>query len=440
MSAGYGVFENTDAAVMASKAAYDRFVSFTLRERGDLIKEIRLSLLNYANELAAMEWEETGMGICQDKYIQIVKAISQTPGASYITQDASSDEEGLLLQESFPFGVSCAIHPINHPVASIINNTLMLLAAGNSVINLIPQRACKVGSYVSGLINNIASQICGVDNLVICMSDSRYEYNMQLINNPDVSLVVVTGGTDIINKALSVSKRVIAAGCANPVVIIDDTADIRNAAYDIAESVSFDNNLLCTSEKCAVVLNAVHDELMQRLQEQGAYILSQEQQQQLQNTVFDSDMQIKRDILGQSADTILKKAGIISTSDKHIKLIAFDAQVISPFVIKEVSAPILPIVSVSDFEEALVLAKFIEQGYGHTASIFSKNIDHLSEASRELQTAIFIKNGSTLYGAGLKGDAPITFTIANVTGEGAVTPKCFVKKRKCILKGSFERK
>lgn len=440
MDGRYGVFIETNDAVMASKGAYERFSSFSLNERGELLRELRLELCKHAQELAAMEKEETGMGVYEDKLCQIVKAIGNTPGASYVTQEASTDEEGLLLQESFPFGVSCVIHPVNHPVASLINHTIMLLAAGNSVIHLVPKRAEKVCQCVVEKMNEVVAELCGIDHLMICMSNNRYEYNLQVMEHPDVALVVVTGGNDVVNKALCLKKRVIAAGCANPVVIVDSSADVRNAAKDVAEAVVFDNNLLCTSEKCAVVLSDVYDEWKQRLKEQNAYFLTGEEIKKLEKAVFGIDMQVCREMIGQSAGTILVKAGILPTYEETIRLIAFEAEATSPFVMNEVAAPILPIVEACNFNEAMILAKFIEQGYGHTAGIFSKNIDHLSEASRELQTSVFVKNGSTLYGAGLKGNAPVTFTIANVTGEGAVSPKHFVKNRKCILKGSFERR
>lgn len=440
MESRCGIFEQTEDAVRASRGAYERFVTFSLKERGEVLEELRSILLVHAGELAAMEKEETGMGVVADKECQIREAIKRTPGASYITQSAVSDEEGLMIEESFPYGVSCVIHPINHPVASIINHTIMLLAAGNSVINLIPRRAEKTCECVVEIINQVIARICGVDNLVICMAENRYEHNIQIMEHPDVALVVVTGSTDIVNRALGMGKRVIAAGCANPVTIVDSSADIRNAARDIAEGVSFDNNLLCTSEKCAVVLNDIHDAFTDQLVKCGAYYLTKSQASALENAMFDEEGQIKKEYIGQKAGDILVKAGILQQQTEAIRLILFDTEVSSAFVMQEIAAPILPVVAADDFDESIRIAKFIEQGYGHTASIFSKNIDHLSEASRELQTAIFIKNGSTLYGAGIKGNTPITFTIANVTGEGAVTPRCFVKKRKCILKGSFERR
>ena len=434
-----GVFVNPYDAIMSSKGAYERYSMLTLKERGEVINRLRIELASHAEALASMEKEETAMGIYNDKLIQIFKAISASPGASFVEQNSVSDEEGLILYENFPFGVSCVIHPINHPVASLINHVIMLLSAGNSVINLIPKRAENVCTSLVNLINNCVADICGIDNLVICMADTSYEYNRQIMESPDVSLVVATGGTDITNKVLSLPKKVIAAGCANPVTIIDTTADIRNAAKDISEAVCFDNNLLCTSEKSAVVLEDVKDSFKKQLIEKGAFLLNETEIKKLESAVFGVDMQIKREIIGQDANTILMKAGIFNIPRENIRFIIFDADATSPFVINEIAAPILPIVEARNFEEALILAKFIEQGFEHTATIFSKNIDHLSAASRLLRTSIFVKNGSSLLGAGIKGNAPVSFTIANITGEGAVSPKNFVKKRKCILNGSFER-
>ena len=115
MSVRCGIFSGTEEAVRASKAAYERFSEFSLRDRGEVVEELRSVLGAHGKELAAMEKEETGMGVYEDKLCQIMGAVKRTPGASFITQKAVSDEEGLLVEESFPYGVSCVIHPVNHP-------------------------------------------------------------------------------------------------------------------------------------------------------------------------------------------------------------------------------------------------------------------------------------------------------------------------------------
>ncbi|MBQ4373566.1 MAG: aldehyde dehydrogenase [Lachnospiraceae bacterium] len=434
-----GIFEDTEVAVDAARKAYDVLSTFTLKDRIELIRKLRKSLLPRVEEFASLEKEETCMGVYRDKVTQIRAAILGTPGANYVNVGASSDEEGLVVDEYFPYGVACVIHPVNHPVASIINSTIMLLAAGNSVIHLGPGRAVDTCERVVSAIDSAIYEICGIEHLACSMKTNRQEYNLQLMQHPDVSLVVVTGGNEIARKTFGLKKRVIIAGAANPVAIVDEGADLQKAAMDIAEAVSFDNNLLCTSEKSVVVHAGVLEEFLCQLVFEHALLLGKEDIEKLENVVFNPENEVNRIVVGQSVPKLLDLAGIAYDHSMDYRLIAFLADCTSPFVINEVAAPILPVVAAKDFEEALEMAVMIEQGLSHTASIHSKNIEHLSTASRRMRTAIFIKNGSTLYGAGLKGNGHVTFTIANVSGEGVVSPKTFVRSRKCILLASFER-
>ena len=100
--------------------------------------------------------------------------------------------------------------------------------------------------------------------------------------------------------------------------------------------------------------------------------------------------------------------------------------------------PIVPIVEANDFEDALETALFIEQGFRHTAVIHSQSIENLNRAASIMQTAVFIKNGSSLVGIGINGEEKVCFTIANVTGEGVVTARDFARKRRCSLTSGFK--
>ncbi len=432
-----GTYQNIEDAVMASKTAYQSLSGMSIRDRENMITDLRLKLLNHIGELAAMEWEETGMGVLTDKAVQIERAIIATPGPDSIHCEASNDDEGLFLGETFPYGVAVSAHPINHPTASIINCNIMLLSAGNTVINLLPGRAEKVARYTVELINNYLSENCGISDLSICMSESRFEYNKAFMEHPDTDLVVVTGGDDFVKGIMSLKKRVIAAGSANPVAIVDKDFDLSLAAKIIAGDVSFDNNLLCTSEKSAVVIQDAIGEFGFYLAKEGAYLLNADEADIFLNLIFNEDQDIRKEYIGKSAEYLLKEASILNEIYGKYRLIAFETEVISPFVLQEFAAPVLPIVAADSFEEAVRLACYIEQGRHHSACVFSNNVERLSLASRTVQTSVFVKNGSTLYAAGIKGRLSCTFTIANVTGEGPVTPELLSRSRKCILVNSF---
>ena len=78
-----------------------------------------------------------------------------------------------------------------------------------------------------------------------------------------------------------------------------------------------------------------------------------------------------------------------------------------------------------------------EHGNGHTASMYSKNIDNMHMMARAINTSIFVKNAPTYAGLGLGGEGYTSFTIASPTGEGLTTARDFARVRRCVLKEHF---
>ncbi len=100
--------------------------------------------------------------------------------------------------------------------------------------------------------------------------------------------------------------------------------------------------------------------------------------------------------------------------------------------------PLLPCVEVDCYKCGLEMMIELEQRYRHTAAIHSNDINRLSEAAKVLRTAVFVKNGPALNGVGLfMPNSPFTLTIANFSGEGALSARHFTRRRKCILTNGF---
>jgi propionaldehyde dehydrogenase len=100
--------------------------------------------------------------------------------------------------------------------------------------------------------------------------------------------------------------------------------------------------------------------------------------------------------------------------------------------------PILPIVRARDIDEAIEMAIEAENGRGHTASMYSRNIEKLSEMARVMKTAIFVENGPSFAGLGLGGEGYTSFTVATNTGEGLTTARTFTRERRCTLVDYFK--
>lgn len=383
-----------------------------------------------------MTVEETCMGNVEDKIEKLILAITKTPGIEDLITEVKTGDNGMTLYELSSYGVICAIHPVTNPCATLISNTIGMLAAGNGIIHCPHPRAIKVSKYVTEIISIAIREKCGIDNLVVTLSESSMNCTNEIMTHPDISMIVVTGGNEVLRQAMSSGKKVIGAGPANPVTIVDETADIKKAAVDIVKGASFDNNIMCISEKSIVAVKKIADDLVSEFIKNNVYYVDNDDEMlKLSVSTLTSDMKINKTLEGKSANEILKSAGI--HCNKNIKLIIVNTIKQHPFATVEMLMPIVPLIRVNDFSSALETALEIEQNFKHTATIHSQSIERLNYAAKVMQTSVFVKNGPSLVGIGCNGEGDTSFTIASATGEGTTTARHFTRRRRCALTNGF---
>lgn len=432
MNVQKGVFSTVNDVVHSAKAAAALYGRLSMRNREEIIKALRQGLRPFIDELAMRSFIETGMGKVADKKLKIQLAINETPGTEILESRVKHGDGGLTLFEYLPYGVACAIQPSTNPCETMINNTIGLLAAGNTVINCPHPRAMEVSKHLTHLINQIIVQTCGIDNMVVTMDSCMLSYIREIMTHPDVDLIVSTGGSESARCAISSGKKTISAGPGNPTFIVDETADIERAVHCIVKGATFDNNITCVSEKNIVLVDEVAPQFVEALEKHDVYYVSSiDEMLKISKLLLTEDMTPNKLYGGRCADDILRDAGI--STDKHYELIAVDTVKIHPMVTHELLMPLITIVRVADFEEALDVAVCVERQYHHTAGIHSNRVDRMRRAASLLKTAVFIKNGCSLDGIGICGVGGTGFTIANITGEGVVTAEDFSKKRRCVL-------
>src|SRR5207244_10901943 len=99
-------------------------------------------------------------------------------------------------------------------------------------------------------------------------------------------MLCVTGGPAVGRTARRSPKRAIVAGPGNPPVVVDETADLDNAARSIVAGAAYDNNLLCIGEKEVFAVAAIFDELMEAMTRHKAYRLDKKQVEALTKAAF----------------------------------------------------------------------------------------------------------------------------------------------------------
>lgn len=135
-----GVFASPDDAVAAAKVAQQGLKSVAMRQLA--IAAIREAGEKHARDLAELAVSETGMGRVEDKFAKNVAQARGTPGVECLSPQVLTGDNGLTLIENAPWGVVASVTPSTNPAATVINNAISLIAAGNSVI-FAPHPAAK---------------------------------------------------------------------------------------------------------------------------------------------------------------------------------------------------------------------------------------------------------------------------------------------------------
>jgi acyl-CoA reductase-like NAD-dependent aldehyde dehydrogenase len=398
-------------------------------------------MLEHAEDLAQRALDETGYGRFEDKVVKNKLVTEKTPGTEVLESKAQSGDSGLTLMELAPYGVIGAITPVTNPTSSIICNSIGMIAAGNSVVFNVHPSAKNVSIYNIELLNQAIVAAGGPLNLVTTIANPTIESAQELMHHPNVNLLVVTGGAGVVKAAMNSGKRAICAGPGNPPVVVDETADIEQAAKKIVQGASMDNNIICVLEKEVFVVESVADQLIAAFERHNAVVLKSHEIEQLEKVIFNETRGqrkqgiINPDYIGKNIQDILMKIG--KRVDDNIRLAIAPVDVGHPLIWTEQMMPVLPVARVQNVDQAIDIAKEAEHGYRHTAMMYSKNLDNLSRMARVMNCSIFVKNGPSYAGLGHGGEGYTSFTIASPTGEGLTNPRSFTRERRCVLVDHF---
>lgn len=433
-----GVYDDVDSAVKAARAAHDALVdTMTMKTRDAMIAAMRKAVHDNVQALATMAVEETGLGRVADKINKNLLVADKTPGTEILRPIAQSGDDGLMLLERAPYGVIGAITPTTNPTETIICNSIGMIAAGNAVVFNVHPSAKKVSRFVVEKLNDAIVGAGGPDGLLNMVGEPTIESANQLMTHPGIRLVVVTGGPGVVQAAMKSGKRAICGGPGNPPVVVDDTADMRKAGAGIVNGCSLDNNIVCIAEKEVFVVADVADALKREMVKAGAVEMSRSDIAKLEKLVLADDRaHPHKDWVGKDAAKIARAIGKTVPDDTRLLLCEVDGED-HPFIQSELLMPVLGLMRVKSVEDGIDAAVRAEHGFGHTAAMYSTNIDALHRMARAMDCSIFVKNAPTYAGLGLGGEGYTSFTIASPTGEGLTTALSFSRERRCTLKDHF---
>ena len=224
---------DVDEAVAAATEAFEQLSERTIEDRKRIIDHIRRISIDQCVELGTMEMEETKIGRLEHKIEKLKTLGERTPGVEFLRSEVFSGDHGLAVIEHAPFGVIGAITPVTHSLPTITGNAVNMLAGGNTLVVNPHPSGKQVAAEGVRRFNQAIYRDLGIDNLICVIAEPTLESADAIFKHRGVKLICVTGGPAVARAALQSGKRAIVAGPGNPPVVVDETADLDNAARSI---------------------------------------------------------------------------------------------------------------------------------------------------------------------------------------------------------------
>ena len=432
-SATSGIFATPEEALAAAELAFVKLREGGVALREQVVAVIRATALAQAEAWGRHAREETGMRRAADKKTKNEAVAKGTPGPESLQPTVMRGDKGLHVIAGGPWGVICSITPSTNPTATVINNGIAMISAGNTVVFCPHPAAQACTNRVIAELNEAIVAAGGPRNLMTAVAEPTLKTAAAIMEHPRIKIIAATGGPGVVRAAFEAKKKVFAAGPGNPPVVVDASADLAGAGRAVVNGASFDNNLPCTGEKIGIVEQAIFNDFMAALEAAGAQILSPNEVDRLLPVVLDGD-QIRRESIGQDAVELLRRAGLSPLRGEPRLLVGLQPES-SPVVQHEQLQPFLPIVRVRDFADGLRVALQVEHGFQHTALLHSRNTDHITRFAEEMGTTITIFNGPSYAFSGDEGEGYATMTVTTPTGEGVTGPQTWTRRRHFTYSG-----
>ncbi len=419
------VTADIDAMIARARKAQQSYEANGSQERFDRAAEAAAWALMEPSrnaELAAFAVAETGLGKIADKITKnhrktlgLLRDIHGKTSFGLIDDDATSGVSEFLR----PKGVVAAIVPSTNPLATPINNVVNALKTGNAII-LAPSP--KGAAPLAKLLEYVYAEFdrIGLDHDLVQMvpNPPSKEKTARLMQGVD--MLVVTGSQSNVRSAYSSGTPAIGVGMGNVVTIIDETADLDDAAGKIARSKCFDNATSCSSENAVIVVDAVYDAFLQAIAGAGGMCLNQDQTNHLISTHW-HDGHLNRNMLAKDIDAVLDTLEFADAAPEGTRFLVAPATAIGPDapISGEKMALFFALYRALDFATAKEMAREIHayQGRGHSLGLHSKDDDRARELAMDMQACRIIVNQAHCFATGGSFDNGLPFSLSMGCGS-----------------------
>ncbi|AFM20116.1 NAD-dependent aldehyde dehydrogenase (plasmid) [Mycolicibacterium chubuense NBB4] len=422
------VWEITDIVARA-RAAQQAIADYTQEQTDDLCAAVAWAVArpDRAESLAKLAVDEGGFGNYADKVTKINKRVLGALADMRATRTVGVVEEDPargLVKIAKPVGVVAALIPTTGPDATPPMKALFALKGRNAIVVAPHPRTAETTAAVVASMREACEQVGAPADLVQVIERPSLAKTQELMRRAD--LVVATGGAGMVKAAYSSGTPAFGVGVGNAVHVVDETADLDDAATAIVAAKTFDWATSCLADNAIVVADSVYEDLLDRLVARGGHRCDTREKVALQQRMWSDGSHIPTlEVIAKSAREIAGKAGFDIGEDRTFLMVEEEGVGPEhPFSGEKLCVVLAVYRYRGGIDSAVKLVNDITdyQGLGHTCGIHTSDDAHVEALALGTRTARVLVNQNLNEGAGSpRNGLPFTLSLSCGTWGGNIT-------------------
>lgn len=335
------------------------------------------------------------------------------------------DKDKGLTKIAKPAGVIASLIPTTNPELTPPVTGIYAIKCKDAVIFSPHPRARQTTYEMVRVMRETLKKLGAPEDLFQCVENPSIPLTNYLMSHCDLTLA--TGGKPMVNAAYSSGKPAYGVGAGNSTMVIDETADIAEAASNSRMSKTSDFGSGCSADGNLLIAEQIYNELRSALTAEGGYLCNATEKSLLEKALWKEDGARRIETVAVSAQKIAEIAGFAIPDDRKFIMVEQDEIGKAHKFSGEKLCVVMALFSFKDFDEALQKVREIYEvgGKGHSCGIYSFDEERiLQHAANAPVSRVMVRQAQSKANAGsFTNGMPMTSSLGcgiwggNITNE-----------------------
>jgi acyl-CoA reductase-like NAD-dependent aldehyde dehydrogenase len=373
--------QELDAAFERAKRALAVVESYSQEKVDRLCRAVAWAVANKRtfSRLVEMGIAESGLGDADSrmgKRLKIRGVLRDALRQKSVGIIQELPERGLV-KYGKPAGIIACIVPTTNPDLTPAGNAIYAIKARDVVIFSPHPRSKKTSFETVRLMREALERAGAPADILQCLTKVNIPMSQALMARAD--LVLATGGQAMVQAAYSSGTPAYGVGAGNSTMIIDETADIEEAARNTRLSKTSDFGSGCSADGNLLIEAVIFDRLLAQLQSEGGYLASEAEKAALRRVMWNDEGHRLPDTVAIAPQKLAAAAGFTIPSDRKFIIVRGDGIGKEHPFSGEKLTTLLAVYRYEGFDQALEMMRAIYEvgGKGHSCGIYSFNEEHI---------------------------------------------------------------